>query len=117
MSTFGYHGRILKLYLGRRTHEVETPSDKFYRLYPGAGLIGTHYLMVDTRAGVDAFDPENALTFSSGVVGGNAGPGMARFGVVAKSPLSGGVFGSRCEGPFARALKGSGYVSRGGDYR
>ena len=78
MSTFGYHGRILKLDLGRRTHEVETPSDKFYRLYPGAGLIGTHYLMGDTRARVDAFDPENALTFSSGVVGGNAGPGMAR---------------------------------------
>jgi len=34
---------------------------------------------------------------------------MSRFAAVAKSPLSGGVFESRCEGPFARALKGSGH--------
>ncbi len=109
MSLYGYHGRILKLDLSTQTATVDTPDAKFFRLYPGAGLIGTHYLMAGSPAGIDALAPENVLTFSTGVVGGNAGPGMARFAVVAKSPLSGGVFESRCEGPFARALKGSGH--------
>jgi aldehyde:ferredoxin oxidoreductase len=88
---------------------VETPPETFYRIYPGAGLIGTYYLLRDTPPGLDPFDPESLLVFSSSVIGGNLGPGLAKFGVVGKSPLSGGVFDSRGEGPFARGLKGTGY--------
>ena len=109
MAIFGYHGKILKLDLGTRAEKIETHSEGFYRIHSGAGLIGTHYLIQDSGPGIDAFDPKNVLTFSPGVAGGNLGPGMARFGVVSKSPLSGGVFESRSEGPFPRALKGSGY--------
>ena len=49
------------------------------------------------------------LVFASSVVGGQAGPGLARFAVVAKSPLSGGVGEARAEGPFGAALKRSGF--------
>ena len=71
--------------------------------------MGTWFLLRDTAPGIDPFSPGNILTFACGVAGGHLGTGLARFGVVAKSPLSGGVFESRGEGPFARALKGSGY--------
>ena len=88
---------------------VEEPGEAFYRQNPGPALLGTFYLLKGTAPGIDAFAPENVLTFACGVAGGNLGTGLARFGVVAKSPLSGGVFESRGEGPFARGLKGSGF--------
>ena len=109
MKRFGYHGKILHLNLTDGGMTIEEPADHFYRLYPGPALMGTWFLLRDTAPGIDPFSPGNILTFACGVAGGHLGTGLARFGVVAKSPLSGGVFESRGEGPFARALKGSGY--------
>jgi aldehyde:ferredoxin oxidoreductase len=106
---FGYHGKILHLDLTSGATSLEQPPDSFYRIYPGPALMGTWFLLRDSDPGIDAFAPGNVLTFGCGVAGGHLGTGLARFGVVAKSPLSGGVFESRGEGPFARALKGSGY--------
>ena len=106
---FGYHGRILHLDLTGGSSSIEEPPDSFYRIYPGPALMGAWFLFRDSPPGIDPFAPDNILTVACGVAGGHLGTGLARFGVVAKSPLSGGVFESRCEGPFARALKGSGY--------
>ena len=109
MPRNGYHGRILHVDLTGGGVLSEGPGDSFYRLYPGPALMGTWFLLREPPPGIDAFAPENVLTFACGVAGGNLGTGLARFGVVAKSPLSGGVFESRGEGPFARGLKGSGF--------
>jgi len=109
MSAYGYHGKMLKLDLASGSSVTEEPATQFFRNYPGPALYGTYYLMKESLAGTDPFAPESFLTFGCGVAGGNLGTGLARFGVVAKSPLSGGIFESRCEGPFARGLKGSGY--------
>jgi len=109
MTRNGYHGKILHIDLTGGGMHVEEPGDSFYRLYPGPALIGTWYLLKESQPGIDAFSPENVLTFACGVAGGNLGTGLARFGAVAKSPLSGGAFESRGEGPFARGLKGSGF--------
>jgi aldehyde:ferredoxin oxidoreductase len=105
----GYHGKMLRLDLGSASSQVEEPGEKFYRLYPGPGLYGTYYLLKETPPGTDPFAAESLLIIGCGVAGGNLGTGLARFGVVAKSPLTGGIFESRGEGPFARGLKGSGY--------
>src|SRR5271169_5526167 len=109
MSAQGYHGKILKLDLASGSSLIEEPVPQFYRNYPGPALFGTYYLLKETVAGTDPFAPESPLIFGCGVAGGNLGTGLARFGVVGRSPLSGGIFESRCEGPFARGLKGSGY--------
>lgn len=109
MSPTGFHGQILRLDLSTSATEIESPPDSFYRLYPGPALLGAYYLLHETPPGLDPFAPASLLIFASGVAGGHLGAGLARFGVVAKSPLSGGIFESRGEGPFARALKGSGY--------
>lgn len=71
----------------------------------GNGILGAYYLMTRTPAGIDAFDPENLLMFLSGAVNGHAGPGLARFTVCGKSPVTGGIGEARSEGPFAVALK------------
>jgi len=109
MSAHGYHGKMLKLDLASGSSLTEEPATEFYRNYPGAALYGTYYQLKESLAGTDPFAPESLLIFGCGVAGGNLGTGLARFGVVAKSPLSGGIFESRCEGQFARGLKGSGY--------
>ena len=109
MSAHGYHGKMLKWDLASGSSLTEEPATEFYRNYPGAALYGTYYQLKESLAGTDPFAPESLLIFGCGVAGGNLGTGLARFGVVAKSPLSGGIFESRCEGQFARGLKGSGY--------
>jgi len=105
----GYHGRILHIDLSTRTTRVDEPGETFYRLYAGAGLLGAYYLLRSTQPGIDALAPANLLIFSSPVASGHPAPGLARWAVCAKSPLTGGIGEARCEGPFALALKQSGY--------
>ena len=66
-------------------------------------------LMAETRLGIDSLAPENLLIFTSSVIAGHRAPGLARFSVVTRSPLSGGIAETRCEGAFGMYLKGSGY--------
>jgi aldehyde:ferredoxin oxidoreductase len=47
--------------------------------------------------------------FWSSVVAGQPYVGLARFAVVAKSPLTRGIGESRVEGPFGMGLKASGF--------
>jgi aldehyde:ferredoxin oxidoreductase len=106
---FGYWGKILYVDLTNGTSTVEAHDESWYRLYAGGGLMGAWILLNRTPAGLDAFAPENLLIFMSSVVAGMDAPGLARFSVVTKSPLSGGIAEVRCEGPFGRSLKACGY--------
>ena len=108
-ARYGYHGSILHVDLSRATSRVENMDDSWYRTYGGGGSFGAYFLLRDTPAGIDAFDEGNLLIFASSVIAGNDGPGLARFSVVCKSPLSDGIAETRCEGPFGTWLKGSGY--------
>ena len=73
------------------------------------GLLGTYLLFRDTKPGLDPLGSDNLLIFISSVIAGLEGVGLARFSVVTKSPLSGGIGETRCEGPWGGALKASGY--------
>jgi len=105
---YGYHGKILHIDLAERRSWVETPPENFWRVYGGGGLLATALLMRDAPAGLDAFDPTNLLILASSVVAGHPYAGLARFTAAAKSPLTGGIGETRCEGPFGMALKRSG---------
>ncbi len=106
---FGYNGKILHIDLSNRQSWVEEPEDDFWRIYAGGGLLATYYLLRHTPSGMDAFDPANLLIISSSVMAGQPYAGLARFTAAAKSPLTGGVGETRCEGPFGMALKSSGF--------
>ncbi|MCC6580205.1 MAG: hypothetical protein IT440_07155 [Phycisphaeraceae bacterium] len=109
MSRYGYHGRILHVNLMDRVIRVEEPGELFYRTYAGGGLLGAYYLYKHTPPGLDAYDPANLLIFTSSVMAGYPAAGLPRFTVCAKSPLTGGIGESRCEGPWGIALKQSGF--------
>ncbi len=108
MSRFGYHGKILHINLKTQQVWLEEPDDRFWRIYGGGGLLATYYLLRNCAPGIDAFDPANLLIISSSVVAGHPYAGLARYTAAAKSPLTGGIGETRCEGPFGFALKGSG---------
>ena len=110
MSTpCGYWGKALHIDLATSVWREETHDENWYRLYAGGGLMGAYWMLRETQAGLDPFAPENLLIFVSSVVAGLEAPGLARFSVVTKSPLSGGIAEARCEGGFGRSLKASGY--------
>lgn len=108
MERFGYHGKILHIDLARQNAWMEEPGDRFWRIYGGGGLLATYYLLQEMPPGIDAFDPANLLILTSSVVAGHPYAGLARFTAATKSPLTGGIGETRCEGPFGIALKGSG---------
>ena len=109
VDRFGYHGKILHVDLSSRSWTVEEPSETFWRIHVGGGLLATYYLLKLAPEGVDAFDPANPLILTTSVVAGQPYAGLARFSACAKSPLTGGVGEARAEGPFAGALKAAGY--------
>lgn len=109
MHMYGSNSKILFVDLNTCQIRAEVLDEVFYRQYVGNGILGAYYLMTCTPAGLDAFDPENLLMFLSGAVNGHEGPGLARFTVCGKSPVTGGIGEARSEGPFAVALKKSGY--------
>lgn len=108
MQRYGYNGRLLQVDLTTRAIAFEERNDSWWRMAAGGGLLATELLLRGTPAGIDPFDPENLLIVTSSVVAGQPYAGLARFTVVAKSPLTGGIGETRCEGPFAAALKRSG---------
>ncbi len=108
MSPAGYHGKILHIDLSARRAWSEAPDDRFWRVYGGGGLLAAYYLLRETPAHIDAFDPANLLILTSSVVAGHPYVGLARYTAAGKSPLTNGIGETRCEGPFGVALKGSG---------
>jgi aldehyde:ferredoxin oxidoreductase len=108
-ASFGYNGKILHVDLTAGAFREESLSDEVYRLYAGGGLLGTYLLLRDTKPGLDPLGSDNLLIFTSSVIAGLEGVGLARFSVVTKSPLSGGIGETRCEGPWGGALIASGY--------
>ena len=109
MSIYGYHNKILHINLNSKKYKIETPEKNFFRKYPGGGLLGTYILLKKTKANIDPLSSKNVLIFTNSIISGNHGPGLARFSICAKSPMTNGIGEARCEGRLSTALKSSGF--------
>ena len=83
-----------------------SPEDQ--RLYLGGKGIGARLLYDHTPAGMDPYDEEMVIIFSTGPVTGTSAPQSNRFVVTTKSPLTGAIATSACGGNFATKLKKAG---------
>jgi len=106
---YGYNGKILHVDLGSAEFREEVPDELFYRRYLGGPIMATYYLLKAQKPGLDAFAAESPLAFFTGIMSGHSAPGLARFVICGKSPVTGGIGEARCEGSFAVALKKTGY--------
>ena len=77
-------------------------------LYLGGKGIGVRLLYDHTRPGLNPYDEEMVMIFSTGPVTGTSAPQSNRFVVTTKSPLTGGIITSTCGGNFATKLKKAG---------
>ncbi len=106
---YGYNGKILHVNLSKRVWDVEEPGDEFYRMYGGGSALGLYHILREMPARIDAFSPENMLTFSLSVLTGAPVSGQSRMMANAKSPLTGAIGDSQCGGYFPAEMKFAGY--------
>ena len=105
----GYGGRILHVDLTRGDVRVEPVSEATARTLLGGNGLAARLLHDHVPAGVDAFDPGNAVVLAVGPVTDTTVPGNSRACVAAKSPLTGLFFDSTFGGRFPATLKRTGF--------
>jgi aldehyde:ferredoxin oxidoreductase len=105
----GYGGRLLFVDLASGLSRVEPLVPAVARALLGGNGLAARLLYEHVPAGVDAFDPANAIVFSVGPITDTTVPGNSRACVAAKSPLTGLFFDSTFGGRFPATLKRTGF--------
>jgi len=103
--------KILRINLSNKTTREETVSEEDLRKHIGGRGLAAKILFEDLKSGIDPLGPENKLVFAVGVLEGSMAAGTSRYGVFAKSPLT-GIWGeAHAAGSFGIELKNAGYVA------
>lgn len=104
----GFHGCYWRFDLGRNEGErIPLPDSVLRRTLGGVGL-GAWLLHKEAPVGVDPFAPESPLIFSFSPLVGTGLTTSAKFAVIAKSPLTGGLSDALSSSHFAIAGKAFG---------
>ena len=109
MAVKGYGGRLLFVDLGDGRTRIESLDAAMARALLGGNGLAARLLHDHVPAGVDAFDPANAVVFAVGPITDTTVPGNSRACVAAKSPLTGLFFDSTFGGRFPATLKRTGF--------
>lgn len=105
----GYVGKILKINLNDLSYSVEEKDEYFYRTFMGGSAMASYFLLTEMKKGVDPLGPDNVLVLTTSILTGAALPGLNRFTIAAKSPLSDGFGESEAGGFFSVELKKTGF--------
>jgi len=105
----GYHKKILRVDLTRRSVEVQELEDSFLQSYVGGAGIGARLLYDETTAATDPLGPENVLIAMTGPFTDSRVPSSSRHHVMARSPLTGLLGESNVGGSWAVHFKKTGY--------
>ncbi|HEX2437761.1 MAG TPA: aldehyde ferredoxin oxidoreductase family protein [Methylomirabilota bacterium] len=105
----GYGGRLLFVDCTTGTSRIEPLAETTARALLGGNGLAARVLYDRVPAGIDAFDPDNAIVFAVGPVTDTTVPGNSRACAVTKSPLTGLFFDSTFGGRFPATLKRTGF--------
>lgn len=109
MAPRGYMGAILEVDLTSGAHGVRELTQEMADRWLGGTGLGAQYLWQEKVYQADPLGPDNVLFFATGPFAGTVVPLSNRFGVCARSPLT-GVWGeAECGGHWANDLKKAGY--------
>ncbi len=106
---YGYNGRILRVDLSKQLLSEEQPSEIVYRKYMGGSALALYYLLKELKPGTDPLGSENILVFMSNVMSGVPSPGLTRFTIAARSPLTGAFGEAEAGGFWGPELKMAGF--------
>jgi len=102
-------GKLLFVNLSTGEIKEETPEESLYRNFLGGYGVGARILYSRQKGGVDPLGPENTLGLITGILTGTPAIASARYGAVAKSPITGGWGDANSGGDFGPHLKFAGY--------
>ena len=106
----GYAGRILRVDLTTGKTRLEKTNEETAKKYIGGIGLGMKLWLDNSKAGVDAFNPENPLVLAVGPVSGTMFPtGGNGHAFISKSPETGGVGEAVSHGTFGAEIKRAGY--------
>ena len=106
----GYSGKILRVNLSTGKVSVEKLDEETAKKYIGGIGLGMKLWLANSKAGVDAFSPENPLVLAVGPVSGTMFPtGGNGHAFISKSPETGFVGEAVSHGTFGAEIKRAGY--------
>ena len=105
----GYGGRLLFVDCGTGETRIVALAEETARALLGGNGLAVRILLDHVPAGIDAFDPANAVVFAVGPITDTTVPGNSRACVATKSPLTGLFFDSTFGGRFPSTLKRTGF--------
>ena len=106
----GYAGKILRVNLSTGKINVEKLDDETAKKYIGGIGLGMKLWLANSKAGVDAFSPENPLVLTVGPVSATMFPtGGNGHAFISKSPETGAVGEAVSHGTFGAEIKRAGY--------
>ena len=108
-DVFGFMGQIARVNLTTGETSSEDLHVEKLRMSLGGRGIGAQVLFDELEKGIDPLGPRNKLVFATGPLTGTPFSGNARYGVYAKSPLTGMWGESYAGGFFGPELKFAGY--------
>ena len=105
----GYMGKVLKIDLSTRTHELFPWNDEDRKRTIGGKIMAADILFQHIRPGMKAFDEDNWIVVTTGPLTGSGCPNTSRFNISTISPLTNIITSSNCGGRFGLSLKRAGY--------
>ncbi|MEX2757066.1 MAG: aldehyde ferredoxin oxidoreductase family protein [Candidatus Sigynarchaeota archaeon] len=99
---------MLHVDLGARSAREESLPPSVYELLVGGKGLGI-YLLFRTPRACDPLGPDNDLIFVTGPLTGTMAPCACKFGIVTKSPATGGFLDAYSSGRLGSAIKHAGY--------
>jgi aldehyde:ferredoxin oxidoreductase len=106
----GYAGRVLRVDLTTGKTRFEKLDEETAKKYIGGIGLGMKLWLANSKAGVDAFNPDNPLVLAVGPVSGTMFPtGGNGHAFISKSPATNGVGEAVSHGTFGAEIKRAGY--------
>jgi aldehyde:ferredoxin oxidoreductase len=106
---YGNHGKLLRINLEEKKFGVEEISEKTLNETIGGKGLGTHLLLTEVDPQADPLSPANKIIFTAGPACDTRIPASSRYGVFAKSPLTGIYTESYSGGHLAPVMKRTGF--------
>lgn len=109
MALYGYAGKIAYVDLSKKIIRIKHIEDYDFKKYIGGRALALKIIFEEIKPNIDSLSPENILVFLTGPLTGVKIPGSSRYGVFAKSPLT-GIWGEGSSGGFLGVrMKQSGF--------
>jgi len=105
----GLTGKIARINLSTGLIDSYPLDPKDYELYLGGKTLAAKIIFDSFDDKVKAYDDDNLIVVTSGILTGSTSPCSSRFNISTISPLTGLLVSSNCGGNFALHLKKAGY--------